>query len=95
MTRGCETQSCYPATGNLLIGRQHRLSANSTCGEERRERYCILSHLDHHSLANQKCFWCDSTNEGVRKNSSAYEASEITFQDGLRFNNHNPKSRSS
>lgn len=51
----CARGACYPAVGDLLIGRTNFLRASSTCGMERPESYCTPF-----GEGQLKCCRCDS-----------------------------------
>ncbi|NXO02892.1 LAMB3 protein, partial [Rhinopomastus cyanomelas] len=53
--QSCSHGACYPPAGDLLLGRAHSLSASSTCGLTKPERYCVP-----HGEWNMKCCRCDS-----------------------------------
>lgn len=53
----CSRGACYPQTGDLLIGREGRLSASSTCGILATEIYCTPF-----GQMRMKCCPCDSQN---------------------------------
>ena len=73
--QGCDRRSCYPATGNLLIGRgdEEYLTSTDTCGLENPEKYCIISSIDSQTYrsrgslgsVSEKCYNCDASNASL------------------------------
>nr|CAB3263373.1 laminin subunit beta-1 [Phallusia mammillata] len=59
--QGCAGGSCFPSTGDLLVGRGDMLFASSTCGTEGESPYCIVSHLKE----TKKCFRCNASNPSL------------------------------
>uniref|UniRef100_A0A669P238 Laminin subunit beta-1 n=1 Tax=Phasianus colchicus TaxID=9054 RepID=A0A669P238_PHACC len=75
----CRAGSCYPAVGDLLLGRSKQLVASSTCGVNSPQKYCIIGYLE----AEQKCFVCDSRypyNPYTQHNSHMIENVITTFE---------------
>ena len=78
--QGCDRRSCYPATGNLLIGRgdPEYLTSTDTCGLEKEEKYCIISSIDSQTYrsrgsvgsVSEKCYNCDANDELLAHNIS-------------------------
>ncbi|XP_061222234.1 laminin subunit beta-4 isoform X3 [Neopsephotus bourkii] len=75
----CDSGSCHPAVGDLLLGRSKQLTASSTCGMNSPQKYCIIGYLE----AEQKCFLCDSRypyNPYTQHNSHMVENVITTFE---------------
>ncbi|KAM8976348.1 laminin subunit beta-3 [Pelodytes ibericus] len=51
----CSNGACYPAVGDLLIGRTNYLRASSTCGLQKPESYCTP-----YGETQMQCCRCDS-----------------------------------
>ncbi|XP_064375116.1 laminin subunit beta-2-like [Dromaius novaehollandiae] len=80
LSHGCAQGSCYPATGNLLVGRAQSLSATSTCGLRGPQEYCIVSHLQD----SEKCFTCDSRDPALRDSHRIENVIYLSGPDGER-----------
>lgn len=76
----CEHGSCYPPTGNLLIGRRSQLRATSTCGLQKPERFCITSEIISHLKKTHKCFYCDASRPNQQHNISNIVGSRNDFE---------------
>uniref|UniRef100_A0A7M4F6Y3 Laminin subunit beta 4 n=1 Tax=Crocodylus porosus TaxID=8502 RepID=A0A7M4F6Y3_CROPO len=75
----CNSGSCHPVIGDLLVGRSEQLTASSTCGMNGPQKYCIIGYLE----GEQKCFFCDSRypyNPYTQLNSHRIENVITTFE---------------
>lgn len=69
----CDGGQCFPATGDLLIGRGKFLSTNSTCGLYATEDYCIVSNTN----GRGSCFTCDSEREWDQNDQRTHESHRV------------------
>ncbi|CAM2098550.1 unnamed protein product [Caretta caretta] len=42
----CNSGSCHPTVGDLLVGRSEQLTASSVCGLTGPQKYCIIGYLE-------------------------------------------------
>lgn len=59
----------------MLIGREDRLTASSTCGINGPERFCIVSHLE-----EKKCFLCDTREETQNHTLKNHRIGQIIYK---------------
>ena len=71
--QGCDEGQCFPAVGDLLIGRGDRLATNSTCGEHGPTPYCIVSNTN----GQGSCFECDSRTEWEASDRSTWDSHRV------------------
>lgn len=72
LSQECQRGGCFPATGDLLVGRERNLTATSTCGLKEKEKYCIVSFLER----TDKCFFCQSDST-VENTPQGYRSSHL------------------
>ncbi|CAB0034066.1 unnamed protein product [Trichogramma brassicae] len=80
-SESCELGPCRPRSGDLLIGREHQLSATSTCGSRfLPERYCSFkSRGDQDDDCSHVCDTCDSDVNHTIRNVVNYKDGEIVI----------------
>ncbi|RWS26837.1 laminin subunit beta-1-like protein, partial [Leptotrombidium deliense] len=76
----CDSYSCHPPVGDLLIGRENKLSASSTCGLYGPQKYCILSHLQ----SRKKCYTCNSDDRYKDDNYQYHKIQNIVTKEHIR-----------
>ena len=71
--QGCDEGQCFPAVGDLLIGRGASLTTNSTCGMDGPTPYCIVSNTN----GQGSCFECDSRREWSASDDSTWNSHRV------------------
>ncbi len=96
----CDYGSCYPATGNLLIGREKSLTATSTCGLQNNvigrsvivpNKRCLIFQerycVSDLEQTRKNCFQCDSRNQTLHNRWLNHKIENVVHRFGYAFCN--------